>query len=154
MPGSWPQRDFPNLNTGNCKITSPATSAYNCIAWAAENSSQWWDPNRLYYWPPNVPREVTIDAMVQVYEGLGFTICLSGDLEPDFEKIAIFAKHSGTRKLPTHAARQLDSGEWTSKLGPFEDISHTDIDGVSGPAYGDVLYFMSRPKRALASTTF
>lgn len=153
MPGSWLQRDFPNLNDGNCQITSPATAAYNCIAWAAGNNRRWWDPNGLYYWPPNVPREVSIDAMVQVYEGLGFTICLSGDLEPDLEKVAIFAKQSGTRRLPTHAARQLDSGEWTSKLGPCEDVSHTDVNGVNGPAYGEVAYFMSRPKRSDSSQT-
>lgn len=146
MPGSWPQGDFPGLNSGNCQITSPATSAYNCIAWAAGTNKQWWDPNGLYYWPPNVPREVTIEAVVQVYEVLGFSICIGGMLEPGFEKIAIFAKQSGNKRVPTHAARQLDSGEWTSKLGACEDISHAEAVSVSGPAYGNVAYFMSRPK--------
>jgi hypothetical protein len=67
-------------------------------------------------------------------------------LEPGFEKIAIFAKQSGNKRVPTHAARQLDSGEWTSKLGACEDISHAEAVSVSGPAYGNVAYFMSRPK--------
>jgi hypothetical protein len=147
MPGSWPQRELPNLTADNCEITSPATPSYNCIAWAAGNNTQWWDPNGLYYWPPGVPREVTIDAVVQVYERLGFTICLSGELEPGLEKIAVFAKQSGTRRMPTHAAKQLDSGNWTSKLGPFEDISHPNLDAVNGPVYGEVLYYMSRPKQ-------
>ncbi len=146
MPGSWPQRDLPYLNSGNCRITSPATAAYNCIAWAAGTSKQWWDPHALYYWPPNVPREITIEAVVQVYEGLGYSICIGGALEPGFEKIAMFARQLPDRKVPTHAARQLDSGEWTSKLGPCEDISHTSVDAVNGPCYGEVIYFMSRPK--------
>ena len=148
MPGSWSQRDLPNLNASNCQITSPATAAYNCIAWAAGTDRQWWDPNGLYYWPPNVPREITVDALVAVFEGLGFTICLSGALEPGFDKVAIFAKQSGAKKIPTHAARQLDSGIWTSKLGPCEDISHAEVDAVNGPCYGEVEYFMSRPKPA------
>jgi len=146
MPRSWRQQDFPDLNTGNCQITSPATRAYNCIAWAAGIDTQWWDPNDLYYWPPNVPREVTIEAIVQVYEGLGFTICIGGALEAGFDKIAIFAKYQGERRIPTHAARQLDSGQWTSKLGACEDISHAEAAHVNGPGYGEVIYFMSRPR--------
>ena len=146
MPGSWSRRDLPDLHTENCQITSPATKAYNCIAWAAGTDKQWWDPNGLYYWPPNVPREITIDAVVQVYETLGFTICIGGELESGFEKIAIFAKASGNERVPTHAARQLDSGQWTSKLGPCEDVSHTEVNALNGPCYGEVLCFMSRPK--------
>lgn len=146
MPGSWPQRDHPYLNAGNCQITSPATNAYNCIAWAAGNSRQWWDPHPLYHWPKGVPREVSLDAIFQVYERLGFTACVGGEPEEGFDKIAIFVKEVGPLKVPTHAARQLDSGEWTSKMGPCEDISHKPVDAVSGPAYGEVKYFMSRPK--------
>lgn len=146
MPGSWSQRDLPRLHSGNCKITSPASNAYNCIAWAAGNDKRWWDPTIPYYWPAGVPREVSIDAVVRVYESLGFAICLSGESEPELDKIVIFAKQVGPRRIPTHAARQLESGEWTSKLGPCEDISHTIPDDLCGPCYGDVLYFMSRPK--------
>jgi hypothetical protein len=49
--------------------------------------------------------------------------------------------------VPTHAALQLPSGEWTSKLGPFEDISHAHENDVNGPAYGAVRFYMSRPVR-------
>lgn len=146
MPGSWGQREFPRLNSGNCQITSPATNAYNCIAWAAGTDKQWWDPNGLYYWPPQIPREITIEAVVGVYESLGFSLCVGGTLEPSFDKIVIFAKDSYGKKVPTHAARQLESGGWTSKLGPCEDIFHAAAEDLSGPSYGDPLYFMSRPK--------
>ena len=146
MSGSWPQADFPKLNTGNCKITSEATGRYNCIAWAAGTDKRWWDPNGIYYWPANVPREVSIDAFFQVYEGLGYSTCIGGDLEPGFEKIAIYARQVEHRKIPTHAARQLDDGTWTSKLGRCEDTCHTEAHLVTGPGYGDIIYFMSRPK--------
>ena len=146
MPGSWPERNFPHLNAASCQITSPATPAYNCIAWAAGSNTEWWDPSGQYYWPPDIPAEFTIEALIQLYEGLGFTVCIGGTLEPDFDKIAIYAIQLPDRRQATHAARQLDSGEWTSKLGACEDISHTYAESVNGPGYGEVVYFMSRPK--------
>jgi hypothetical protein len=147
MPGSWPQKDFPNLHSGNCQVTSPATTAYNCIAWAAGKNTRWWDPNGLYYWPKGVPREVSVDAVMQVYEALGFVKCDDGRLEVGVEKIAIFVKTNGAFTIPTHATRQLETGQWTSKLGPCEDISHAQVGDVGGPGYGDVFCFMSRPVR-------
>jgi hypothetical protein len=146
MLGSWFQRDLPFLNTGNCEITSPATARYNCLAWATGNNRQWWDPNPLYRWPKDVPREISLDAFLALYEKQGFAICIGGQVEKDFEKIAIFAKKIDGRTIPTHAARQLESGEWTSKLGPCEDITHKTVDAVKGPLYEDVIYFMSRKK--------
>jgi hypothetical protein len=152
MPGSWSQADLPGLNTGNCQITSPATNAYNCIAWSAGTDKRWWDPHPLYYWPPGVPREKSFDALVKVYTSLGFEICIGGALEEGFEKVALFAKKFDGKRIPTHVARQLDSGEWTSKLGPCEDITHRGVDDVSGPVYGEVAYYMSRKKTAHRST--
>ena len=43
-----------------------------------------------------------------------------GPLQDGYEKIAIYALDGE----PTHAARQLDTGRWTSKLGKHEDIEH------------------------------
>jgi hypothetical protein len=36
--------DFPRLTPGNHRVTSPATPAYNCVAWAAEDTEHWWQP--------------------------------------------------------------------------------------------------------------
>lgn len=144
MAGSWSQRDFPYLNSQNSRVTSPSTPKYNCLAWAAGNDRRWWDPNPLYYWPPGVPREVSMDAVLQVFEQLGFSICVGGTREDGFEKIAIFARQSQTGRIPTHAARQLDSGGWTSKLGAYEDVFHETLDALNGPCYGEVACFMSR----------
>jgi hypothetical protein len=46
--------------------------------------------------------------------------------------------------VPKHAARQLPSGRWTSKLGPMEDIEHA-LHDLTGMAYGSVVLVMKRP---------
>ena len=45
---------------------------------------------------------------------------------------------------PTHAARQLGDGRWTSKLGKEVDITHTLV-GLEGPVYGQVAAYLRRP---------
>lgn len=145
----WPPYELPNLNSGNCRVTSPERRAYNCIAWAAGDTSRWWWPIRLpgvNYWPKGVPREATIDAFIAAYATLGYSPCADGSLEAGTEKLALFARSMATSLVPTHAARQLESGEWTSKLGPFEDIVHANVSNVSGPAYGVVALYLSRPR--------
>lgn len=51
----------------------------------------------------------------------------------------------GSGFMYTHAARQLPSGQWTSKLGKSEDIQHESAEDVSGGVYGEVVEFMKRP---------
>jgi hypothetical protein len=81
------------------------------------------------------------------YQTLDYVRCQDGSFEQGVEKIVLFGSrdHVGD-VIPTHAARQLASGKWTSKLGPFEDIRHDVPQDVSGPAYGDAVLFMSRPR--------
>jgi hypothetical protein len=67
--------------------------------------------------------------------------CDSSDLEPGLEKVAIYLANG----LPTHAARQLADGAWTSKCGRLEDIRHT-LDGVAGDVYGQPAVFLARPR--------
>ena len=138
--------DFPNLNNRNHRITSPRTLRYNCIAWAAESDVKWWwpptGPTSRSYWPPGALREVTLAAFVSAFEVLGYEMCHDGSLEEGYQKIALFASQSGQ---PTHAARQLSDGSWTSKLGALEDIVHTTVDDVNGATYGAPVQFMRRP---------
>lgn len=125
MPGSWAQRDFPHLNTGTCQVTSPATNAYNCIAWAAGNDKRWWDPDSLYYWPKGVPREVSLDAVLQVYERLGFAICVGGELETGLDKIAIFVK-----EIPLTKYRRTRRDNWSPENGPV-NWGHSKISLIN-----------------------
>jgi len=151
MPGSWSQDELPNLNEDNCQITSMPSRQYNCIAWAAgDDSANWWpDPMGVGRWPVNAPRVVTMDAFVKAFETRGYELCYDNSLQPELEKTAIYGitnPADGTT-VPTHASRQLESGEWTSKLGPFEDVSHQTFEDVNGPVYGRAVYFMARPRQ-------
>ncbi len=147
MPGSWPPNDLPNLTDNNHVVTSPYSRRYNCIGWAAGVDIQWWWPVGRYYWPPNVPREETVEAFVRAYATIGYIECDDGSLEADFEKVAIYAvQEAGGGLTPTHAARQLLDGRWTSKLGPCEDIEHASPEDVNGPSYGDVVAYLKRPR--------
>lgn len=151
MQGTWQTWEIPHLNTQTGRITSPPSSRYNCIAWAAGDETRWWWPDaimlarKLCYWPPNIPVEVTFDAFFQAYGLLGYQMCQDGSLEYGFQKIAIFGQRNFLGVLePTHAAFQRQDGRWTSKLGPHEDVEHNTVAAVSGPTYGMVVRYMRR----------
>ena len=90
---------------------------------------------------------MTVDCFVKAFQHVGYKICMSESFEDGAEKIAIFGhKAQDGTSVPTHAALQLPNGKWTSKLGQFEDITHSTVDALSGPVYGRPLVFMSRPR--------
>jgi hypothetical protein len=99
--------------------------------------------NQYFYWPPTVARAYTLQAYVAAYVMEGFQACTAGDYELRFEKIVLFVDPAG---MPTHAARQLENGRWTSKLGPEADIEHEDPQALIGNEYGQPVLFMRRPR--------
>lgn len=138
------EADYPNLPVYGYKITSPDTIDYNCVAWAAEDDETWWWPDvqEQFYWPPDVPREETLEAFQKAYNNIGYEICQDDALETGFQKIAIYVTLS---KVPTHVARQLPDGKWTSKLGSLEDIEHNNLQSLAGqPGYGEVACIMKK----------
>jgi hypothetical protein len=146
------EQEIPNLKgTGYDKYPiSPQTRGqrgYNCIAFAAgDDAHRWWPhPNRFsFFWPPHLPRQLpgteTVDNFVLAFEWRGYRECKRGDFKKGIEKVAIFTKN----ERPTHAARQLESGVWTSKCGNLEDIQHKSLIQVEGDLYGKVHTFMHR----------
>lgn len=135
---------FPGLLGTSWSIESPEDPGYNCIAWAAGDDTVWWEPTPFTYWPPGVPLVPSLPAYMQAYMTRGFSACDETDVDSpeDSERIAIFAKGDG---IPTHAARQLPSGDWTSKLGQMNDIRH-DLHALEGAFYGSVVQLMKRPR--------
>ena len=135
---------FPRLSESNFRITSPRTAEYNCVAWVAGEKTRWWwpDPMNIYYWPPGVERRQVVGAFMEAFRTLGYRECSSGVKERGFEKIAIYADHAG---VPVHLAKQLDTGNWSSKIGSLEDMEH-DMEGLSGVSYGEIVIFMKREK--------
>jgi hypothetical protein len=130
------------LAPDNHHDTSPLDNRYNCIAHAASAQNRWWWPDKdgFGYWPSGVPRNVTIDAFILSYGTLGYEVCDDASVEDGYEKIALYALNN----TPTHAARLLSNGKWTSKLGKLEDIEHDTASTIEGPAYGTAVLFMRR----------
>lgn len=93
----------------------------------------------MYYWPVE-PRQCTVEAFIRAFQSLGYTVCESALLEPALEKIAVYVGDNGQ---PTHVARQLESGQWTSKCGKAEDITHF-LEALEGTCYGRVAVIMQR----------
>lgn len=94
-----------------------------------------------YYWPADLPRVEALPAFVELYRQLGYEECDGPDFEPGREKIALYVDAGG---VPTHAARQLSDGTWTSKLGGAEDIRHPTLTSIADGQYGTAVVFMSR----------
>jgi hypothetical protein len=141
---------FPKLQVAPFRVTSPRDPIYNCIAWAAGVTNDWWwpleDPDEAH-WPAGVQRVRTLEAFRAAFATLGYESGTGEEVEVGFEKIAIFADALG---IPTHAARQLPDGLWTSKLGKGEDIEHA-LHDLEGDLYGTVVLVMKRPLQQVAS---
>jgi hypothetical protein len=134
---------FPGLQGHSYQITSPKSDDYNCIAWAAGDTRNWWWPDEdgQDTWPEDVSRTESVTAFVDAFVSLGYAVCDHADLEEGFDKIALFAI---AEDRPKHAARQLPNGRWTSKLGHLEDIEH-QLENLVGNEYGTVVRLMKRP---------
>ncbi len=136
---------FPNLNRGEYRVTSDASLTYNCLAWALGDTANWWSPSPEHYWPAGIPRQHTLESFRALFEAVGYAECSTSDPVSDTEKIAIFVDREG---FPTHVARQLENGRWTSKLGGWQDIEHQDLRALTGSAslYGEVALIMQRSR--------
>lgn len=140
---------FPGLRTSAYSVTSPRDREYNCIAWAAGDVANWWWPTTgpadvPRFWPDGAPREETLAAFILAFGTLDFAPADNEALELGVEKVALFVDANG---MPTHAARQLPTGRWTSKLGFSEDLEH-DLHALEGDIYGTVTIVLRRPCRA------
>lgn len=131
--------DFPRLDKST-RPASPPTKIYNCIAWALGVTDRWWWPGRLdAYWLPGCPEQPSIPAFKALFAIFRYKPCADGRLESGYEKLALYAKGNE----PTHAARQLRNGRWTSKCGANVDIEHK-VKDLEGPKYGKVIMYFRR----------
>ena len=81
----------------------------------------------------------TIETFREAFATIGYVVCEDERHEPGHEKVALFALGG----VPTHAARQVASGRWVSKLGQSEDIEHS-LHDLTGVVYGSVVLIMKR----------
>lgn len=140
--------DFPGLYLDGYRRTSDPDWGYNCIAWALEKDTRWWWPDgkapdgKDAFWPSDVPKKVTLPAFVKLFTSHGFKVVKDGNAayESGFEKVAIYAL--GVK--PTHAARQLSTGEWAHKMGREIDLVTPRVTTVEGDVYGRVARILKR----------
>jgi hypothetical protein len=71
---------FPGLCGTGYQVTSPRDEIYNCIAWAAGDSTKWWWPDLRgnpdsSHWPAGVPRLETVEAFREAFATLGYMVC-------------------------------------------------------------------------------
>jgi hypothetical protein len=145
----------PQLASANIDIKSPTDRGYNCIAWAVGDDSKIWSPavavggKQLggYYWPDDVEVLPTVGATEKVFQAHGFVRTQISDfaLETGVEKIAIFGYD--VMNLVTHAARQVPSGRWASKMGENADVEH-DLHDIEGDMFGEVRSIMRKDSAA------
>jgi hypothetical protein len=138
------EADFPLLVGTNYSEESAATDVYNCIAFAVGDFDNWWWPRRGYgmYWPPGFPLSDSVDVLIRIFEVHGYSQCADADPEPGYEKIAIYTRERRFK----HAARQVKSGRWASKLGEEQDIEHERVEHVRNASYGVVEDFLRRKR--------
>jgi hypothetical protein len=137
------QKEHPNLSLLNSQPTSPEDENYNCFAFAANDTSTWWQPTEGYYWVPGIKRELNLNGFIEAFSKMGYISCgLNSDYEEGYEKVAIYCKPSIDE--PTHMARQLHTGKWTSKLGGDVDIEHDNLGALENGDYGTVKMILKR----------
>jgi hypothetical protein len=132
---------FPRIADIHSKKTSDRDDYYNCIAWAfKDNQRNWWPNHKQSYWPVNASNLTTMEAFEAWFTEDGWEETSEYELEVGYEKIALYALNG----VPTHAARLLDNGTWTSKLGRYIDISHEATE-LEGPKYGQLHKVYRKP---------
>lgn len=145
---------FENLVTGSFEKTSEVTGKYNCVSHTVyEQNLNWWPigggfAEKDRYWPKEAPPRRTIQAFQQALRTRGYQPCDDGNLEPGYEKAALYVSEVPTIEdplnAPTHIARQLPCGRWTSKLGGDIDIAHDTPERLVGATYGRVEMYLKR----------
>lgn len=132
---------WPNLN-GNFEYTSIETKNYNCVAWAVHITHKRIQFDYLDDGEPDM--EQNVSRYIEFYIKEGFEVCENDLLENGIEKIVLYC-YTDSLEF-SHVARQLEDGEWTSKMGDLEDISHRTVDTLVGSFYGKPHIYLKRKR--------
>ena len=133
-------RLFPNLTIENFEIADPPDGRYNCIAYAAGDTSKRWDYHLGRYWPPWATQNSSMQSLIEVFAGLQYEECQDGSPEVGYQKVALYEARGAIQ----HAAVQQPNGRWRSKMGPGPVIEHDSPTSLSGGPYGEPTAFMRR----------
>ncbi len=136
---------FPRLGD-EFEVLAPASPSYNCIAWALGFNDRW-------IWPKSNGEAVTISDFDALFNYYGYKRLPRINLDPvaGYDKLVLYARRTEFGDLePTHCARQLPDGSWSSKLGKLPLIRHLHPDDINGETYGEVsaVYVREKPTKS------
>ena len=137
---TWLNVEFLNLRAEGFTVVDPPSDRYNCIAYAAGDTSKWWDHTPRRYWPPYATRSPSIESLQEVFAGLGFGECDDGSLVAGYQKVALYEDDGEYQ----HASIQMPNGAWRSKMGPGPVIEHRSPESLSRGIYGNATTFMRK----------
>jgi|SRR5579871_5987511 len=124
------------------KKTSDPDDNYNCIAWAFGDNTRFWWPvvNPKAHWPIPFAGLTIMQAFEAWFAHDGWTLTTDETFEAAYKKVALYVVNG----VPTHAARLIADGVWTSKLGREMDLSHGRAD-LDGQEYGSISRVYRKP---------
>jgi hypothetical protein len=149
--GYWKDDNFPKLNTETAKLVGKKSGAellsYNCIAGAMGDHDRWWYPFKdgdksqghdTFFWPKDAKPGAGVKSFDDLFIRIGRgEVTKNAAVEPGFVKVALYT-HRGQ---PSHASRLVPTGQWLSKMGPMQALTHDlhDLDKSSaGTNYGKI----------------
>jgi len=139
---------FPKLPEEGYEIISEPTKKYNCIAYAANDISDWWGTvEEQQHWPDYATRSERMESLIEVFAGLGYQRCQDSGLESGYEKVALYEEQGAWK----HAALQMPNGRWRSKMGEGPLIEHRSPESLAGGIYGEPTTCMRRPANHAAA---
>jgi hypothetical protein len=133
---------FPRLGE-EFEVLAPASVMYNCIGWSLGNTGAW-------VWPTDGQQPAYLPNFDALYRYYGFRRVKGLEFRrwPGHDKVVLYAVRKSDGSIqPTHAARQMPDGSWSSKLGSLPLIRHLHPNDIAGPSYGVpyVIYVRKRP---------
>lgn len=131
---------FPKLESEGFEIVGEPTTEYNCIAYAAGDTTEWWWPNGTGYWPPWATLDNRMESLKEAFVGIGYELCDDAYAEAGYQKVALYEIEGRFQ----HAALQMFNGTWRSKMGEGPVIEHSNPESLSGEVYGHATVFMRR----------
>jgi len=134
------EKSFPNSYKEPFEITSSETPDYNCLAWALNDNSKWYESDDDYFWFNDIARDNLLTTIQKIFENLGFHQTNFAKYQIDYERIALFSIDNNEC---SHLARQIDEDKWTSKLGSSYDVNHS-IKSIENGIYGNAVIFLER----------
>src|SRR3712207_2764511 len=86
-------QSWPNLRPENFTKESLVDPFDNCVAWSTDVQDEPYWPWKWYAWPEGITKKETLGAFVEFFARHGYERCDSGELEPGYEKVVLYAKN-------------------------------------------------------------